>query len=291
MILDLSAASVPIIRRPGPDIVFDDSVPRFWLGGDPFKSRFFDALSTMFPEGEKFFIQCVRDYSDRISDPKLANAVKDFTYQEGQHSMVHRNFNNHLKSQGVDVDGLEGPLRAAFKWLRGHLPTAVTLAQTAATEHLTAVISHQFLDRLDIFAKADPRIAAMYYWHAIEEIEHKGVAFDVLKDVAGAGYFTRVLTLMWVTLAFTLHTFLIMSHMLRADGFSWFARTKLWLRGVWWLYRPGGMLLPLAPHYLEYFRPGFHPWRSGTSEVYRRWCEAYERTGDALRAGAVVHPA
>jgi predicted metal-dependent hydrolase len=282
---------IPITPRKGPEITFDDSIPRFWLGGDPFKTRFFDAMSTMFPEGEKFFIQCVRDYSDRIADPGLKEAVKGFNYQEGQHSLVHRRFNDHLKTQGVDVDWLERLLRDAFKGLRGHLPKTMTLAQTAATEHLTAVMSHQFMARRALLADADPRLRAMYYWHAAEEIEHKGIAFDVLKEIAGGGYFVRVLTMLWVTMAFTLHTFLIIGHMFRADGFSWHQRAGLWLRGLWWLYRPGGLILPLLPHYLAYYRPGFHPWQSGDLEIYRRWREAFDETGDTIRAGEVVYAA
>jgi predicted metal-dependent hydrolase len=282
---------ITITPRKGPEITFDESIPRFWLGGDPFKTRFFDALSTMFPEGEKFFIQCVRDYSNRIADPGLKEAVKEFNYQEGQHSLVHRNFNDHLKAQGVDVDWLERLLRDAFNWLRAHLPKTATLAQTAATEHLTAVISHQFMTRRDLFADADPRIRAMYYWHAAEEIEHKSIAFDVLKKVAGGGYLVRALTMLWVTIAFMLHTFLIMGHMFRADGFSWRQRAGLWLRGLWWLYRPGGLILPLLPHYLAYYRPGFHPWQNGDLGIYRRWREAYEETGDTIRASDVVYAA
>jgi predicted metal-dependent hydrolase len=285
------ATPIPITPRKGPGISFDDSVPRFWLDGNPFKTRFFDALSTLFPEGEKFFIQCVRDYSDRITDPGLKAAVKEFNYQEGQHSMVHRNFNNHLKAQGVHVDGVESRLRNAFTLLRKCLPQSTTLAQTAAIEHFTAVMSHEFMARPHMFANADPRIRAMYYWHAIEEIEHKGVAFDVLKKVAGGSYFIRVLTMFWVTIAFTLHTFVIMNHMFRVDGFSWRQRVGLWLRGLWWLYRPGGVILPVLPHYLAYYRPGFHPWQSGDLEVYRRWRDAYEKTGDMIRAGEIAHVA
>ncbi len=283
--------STPIVPRKGPGLQIDDSVPRFWMDGDAFKTRFFDAMSTMFPEGEKFFIQCVRDYSDRITDPALKQAVKEFTYQEGQHGIVHRRFNDHLKAQGIDINHLEGLLRTAFELLRGRLRKGTTLAQTAASEHLTAIMSHGFMMRSEIFAHSDPRLRAMYYWHAVEEIEHKGVAFDVMKKVAGVGYFTRILTMLWVTIAFTLHTFFIMNHMLRVDGFNLRQRAGLWLRGLWWLYRPGGMIPPLLPLYFAYFRPGFHPWQSGSTEAYRRWREAYDKTGDAIYAGAAVHAA
>ncbi len=50
-----------IVPRKGPDFGLDGDIPRHWFGGDAFKTRFFDAMSLLFPEGEKFFIQCVRD--------------------------------------------------------------------------------------------------------------------------------------------------------------------------------------------------------------------------------------
>ena len=82
-----------IVQRKGPDFGLDGDIPRWWFGNDPFKTRFFDAMSLLFPEGERFFIECVRDYRDQISDPVLLGQVKDFTFQEGQHGMVHTAYN------------------------------------------------------------------------------------------------------------------------------------------------------------------------------------------------------
>ncbi|MGV2481099.1 UNVERIFIED_CONTAM: metal-dependent hydrolase, partial [Salmonella enterica subsp. enterica serovar Weltevreden] len=65
-----------IVPRKGPDLGLDGDIPRYWLGGDAFKTRFFDAMSVLFPEGEKFFIACVRDYRDQIQDPELRAQVK-----------------------------------------------------------------------------------------------------------------------------------------------------------------------------------------------------------------------
>ena len=61
---------------PHPDIVpreqlsfgFDQDIPKYWFGGDPFKTRLFDAMSLIFPPGERFFMTCVRDFRDQITD-------------------------------------------------------------------------------------------------------------------------------------------------------------------------------------------------------------------------------
>jgi predicted metal-dependent hydrolase len=280
-----SQSTQSIVPRKGPDLGFDESMPKFWLDGDPFKTRFFDAMSTLFPEGEKFFIQCVRDYRDEIQDPTLQRQVKDFIYQEGQHSMAHGLFNDRLRAQGINVDAIEDESRRVLAFFRRKLPRAITLAQTAAVEHFTAFMAHGFMKRRELFEQAEPRMRALYFWHAAEEIEHKAVAFDVLQKVAGAGYFTRLLPMLWVSMAFPFHIFLVMRHMLRVDGFGPWQRMKIWARGLWWLYGWNGLIPPLLADYFAYYKPGFHPWQDGTLEAYERWRQVYERTGDARVAG------
>lgn len=255
----------------------EDDIPRYWFGGDPFKTRFFDALSLLFPEGERFFIECVRDYRGQVDDPALAEQIKQFTFQEGQHSRVHLEYNRRLGRQGINQVGAEAFLKKVLIWERRRLPKAFTLGQTAAAEHMTALMAHFFLENRDVLATADPRIRAVFCWHAIEEIEHKAVAFDVLQKVAGAGYFTRCAAMLYVSLVFPLHVFLLMRHMFRRDGFSFGQRAKLWLPGLWWLYGPPrGLFVRMLGHYLAYYRPGYHPWDRGETAVFDQWRSAYE---------------
>ncbi|MGH8445858.1 MAG: metal-dependent hydrolase [Solimonas sp.] len=275
-----------IVPRKGPEFAWAD-LPRWWFGNDPFRTRFFDAMSLLFPEGEKFFIACVRDYRDQITDPELRAQVKDFMYQEGQHGMVHTAFNNHLKSQGIAVDEvIERQKHIMFNVFRKHLPKTFTLGQTAAAEHMTALMAHGFFAN-GMFEDADPRVRAMYAWHAVEEIEHKAVAYDVFKKVARGSYLMRVLSMLQLSLSFPLHVFLIMAHMFKVDGVK--NRFSVWTKGLWWLYGPGGLYPRLMRHYLAYFKPGFHPWQHGDIETYTRWRDAYERSGnDAVHAADTV---
>ena len=276
-----------ITPRRSPDFGLEGDIPKYWLDNDPFKTRFFDAMSLLFPEGEKFFIVCVRDYRDQITDPKLQAEVKDFIYQEGQHGMVHTQFNNRVKAQGIDVDKvLEKQKNIMFGFFRKYFPRSFTLGQTAAAEHLTALMAHGFFSD-NLMQKADPRIRAMYAWHAVEEIEHKAVAFDVLTKVAKANYFTRILSFMLVTFTFPFHVFMIMRHMFRIDGVK--NKPMVWLKGLWWLYGWGGLYPRLIPHYLAYFLPFFHPWKHGDMDIYNLWVSEFERhRGDAIAAGDAV---
>ncbi|MEY2844167.1 MAG: hypothetical protein RI920_2204, partial [Pseudomonadota bacterium] len=96
----------PIIPREKLDFGLDGDIPTYWFGGDPYKTRLFDAMSLIFPPGERFFMTCVRDYRDQIHDPQLIEEIKGFNRQEAQHSLVHNQYNARLRAQGIDVDGM-----------------------------------------------------------------------------------------------------------------------------------------------------------------------------------------
>jgi predicted metal-dependent hydrolase len=280
-----------IVPREKLDFDLEGDIPKYWFGGDPFKTRFCDAMSTLFPEGERFFIMCVRDFRDRVTDPKLQAEIRDFIRQEGQHGMVHDQYNRRLKAQGIDVDMLEREQRRWIDFMRKHHSPQYTLALTASAEHMTAIMAHSFFGRKEVFAAADARMRALYTWHAMEEVEHKAVAFDVMQKAAGVGYVRRVVAMMMNSIFFPLHTFLIMRYMLKVDGFSRWERTKMWAKGLWWLYKPGGLFSPVLGHYLQYYKPGFHPWQEGETALYRVWLSVFNRTRDPVAAGEAVHAA
>ncbi len=60
----------------------------------------------------------------------------------------------------------------------------VDLTATTALEHFTATIASQLLVNTYIQElMTDKTMSTMWYWHAIEENEHKAVAFDVYEGV------------------------------------------------------------------------------------------------------------
>ena len=66
-----------------------------WLDNDPFKTAFFNALSMTFPAGERFFIDSVRHFRDKVKDPKLKQEISRFIGQEAMHSREHKKYNHH----------------------------------------------------------------------------------------------------------------------------------------------------------------------------------------------------
>ncbi|MFM2256876.1 MAG: hypothetical protein RIQ28_723, partial [Pseudomonadota bacterium] len=61
---------------------------RWWHGGDPFATAFYNALSSTFPKGEAFFIDSVKAFRNG-TPPKLAEEIRAFTMQEVIHSREH----------------------------------------------------------------------------------------------------------------------------------------------------------------------------------------------------------
>jgi predicted metal-dependent hydrolase len=180
---DTRPTGIPV-RRPAVDLA-NAEVDRWLVRGDPVLSHILAGLAAVFPNGEDFFVDSVRNYKDRFAnDPDMKARVKGFIGQESMHGREHRAFNMRLAGLGYPTHSLDaGLLRAAKRAQR--LPKAWQLSITAASEHLTSTFAHAVLGheptRQILFP--DPDVELLITWHALEELEHKDVAFDVLQDV------------------------------------------------------------------------------------------------------------
>jgi predicted metal-dependent hydrolase len=235
--------------------------PRWWLGGDPIATAFFNALSASFPQGERFFMDAVRPYRD-IAGGKLRNAITAFTAQEAVHSREHLVFNNAVSGHGYDFSPIDTYLKSRFDFGR-KLPRINQLCATIALEHYTAILAHALLSEGDDLAGAPAELKRMWHWHAIEEIEHKAVAFDTF--LAATSRFSPVRR--WWARCFAMVTITIMffqfigygvREFFRHDGINNLRSWRSLLRYLW--IRPG-IMRRAAPHYFAYYKPGFHPWR------------------------------
>ncbi|MFO0692943.1 MAG: metal-dependent hydrolase [Polyangiales bacterium] len=274
------------VRRPSFDV---SNVPVWWNGGDPVMTRFFDALAVHFPEGERFFIQSVRNFQDRIEDPGLKGDVQAFFKQEAQHGLAHDAYNAVMSAQGVHVDAILSQMKQVLRFAQRHLPHDQQLALTAAFEHITATLGEGFLEGDGaMLVRADPVMRAMFLWHGVEEVEHKAVAFDVYQRVVGGGYITRATALVVGTALVHVIVGRVMWHMLKVDGVA--GDPRVVARGLWRLYGPRGHLTRLVRPYLAWFRPGFHPWDTGVPDKVQEWLAAYETNRDPMAACEAVFP-
>ena len=266
------------------------SVPRHWNGSDPVLTRFFDALSLHFPDGERFFIQSVRNFQNEVTDTKLRDDIRHFIRQEGQHGMAHDRFNQVMREQGINVEKAIGNLRLFIRTTQKYLPKKYQLAMTAAFEHFTATLGEAMLDdKNDMFDDADPVMRALFLWHGVEEVEHKAVAYDVYQTAAGGGYFTRTLALTTAMAMLPVIVAPVFWHMLKLDGAT--RNPLIILKGLNKLSGPRGILTKMLPEFLAWYRPGFHPWETGMPEKVANWLKEYEEHGDPMKASEVVYGA
>jgi len=183
--LPTSPAATATIHTRSPSFDFT-SVPKHWFAGNLFATQVANGLNLLFPAGERFFVRSVRKYLDRIDDPKLREDIKGFSGQEGLHAYAHERYFEALERQGYDVRTfLRLYEKIAFGIAESVFPPEVRLSVTAACEHFTATMATHALQRhaSGNMMLGDPTMRALFLWHAVEEIEHRSVAFDVLRAV------------------------------------------------------------------------------------------------------------
>jgi len=256
-----SPRPMPVRRIP---LAFDAN--RVWFAGDPQVTHVLNALSVAFPEGEKFFMDSVAHYRKKLTDPALRQEVARFLGQEAAHTREHVAFNAWLEAQGLRVEHLE---RNVVKRLLGRarrLPPKAQLAVTCALEHFTSLIAEQLLEHPELSERMDPSIRKLWMWHAVEESEHKAVAFDVYRAVGG-GYATRVVVMVAATILFMGAVSYMKSDLVDQDPSAGGLRN--WLRGVDEMWGRKGWFRRLVPGYLSYFKPSFHPWERDTTDLLR----------------------
>lgn len=254
----------------------DDQVPRHWYGGQRAITSFFNNLSLFFPPGERFFVAAVNHYKDRVhDDPKLRSELKAFCAQEGFHSREHVRYNRMLQAQGYPARAMEQRIERILRLVTRVLTPRLRLSATCALEHFTATLAHCLLSNTEFLGDAHPVMAALWRWHAAEENEHKAVAYDVFRKIGGT-YFQRVSVMFLATLIFWP---LVVGHqvrLMRADRTLFALREWGSLLNYLWL-KPG-MLRKMWGFYLDYYRPGFHPWQLDNRHLLTTWQTEYEST-------------
>jgi predicted metal-dependent hydrolase len=239
----------------------DAPTKRWWLGGNPYGSALYDALSVTFPKGEAFFVESVRAFRHGAPD-KLAAEIKAFTTQEVMHSREHVQFNRRAVEAGYDFSRLEEnvDMRLAVSKTR---PPAVNLAATMALEHFTAILAHELLKDPRHLAGADAESANLWRWHSIEEIEHKGVAYDTwLYATRDWPRFKRwsvkARVMLYVTRNFVVDRTAGGLDLLAQDGIT---GPRAWAGLLWHAWIRPGMFRKILGAWSAFFLPGFHPWK------------------------------
>lgn len=253
-------------------------------------TQFMNTLSLFFPAGERLFIDAVRAYRDEIPDPDLKKAATAFIGQEALHSREHIEYNRLMDAAGLPASRLEQQVTRMLDWFREHGSREDLLVETIALEHFTALMGGFLLDHPEVIEGSQEDYRRMWEWHAMEEVEHKAVCFDVYEKCVGRGpraYAHRAVGMLRATTVFWTNVTRFYLEMTRASDAC---RREGWrghltvLNNL--LGRPG-LLRRQIPSWLEFFKYSFHPWQQDNSHHIARLQEladaAYRQAGTATR--------
>lgn len=262
---NLNLKAVPADARPsivprGFRVAQEALSHRHWVRKDPCATAFFNALSAVFPHGETFMIRSLIPWVERVPAP-LATEVSAFIEQEAGHSREHVAMNKALIGAGYDIEPLDRKIRA-FVAFFGDASDIVKLTATMCIEHFTAIIAAELLKNRDHLADVNDDMLELWLWHAVEEVEHKGVAYDVWNHATKdwnpvRRYMWRSLFMLAVTASFFVNRTLGQIELLRQDGFGFAWSLKSTLRAG---FGKGGIGRNVLRPWASFFRPGYHPW-------------------------------
>lgn len=248
------------------------TVPRhFGPDGDLVSSHVAACLSAVFPDGEDFFVRSVRHFRGDVVDPALKREVGGFIGQEAIHGREHRAFNRRLSELGYPTLFLERFTERLLAFADKVLSPKTRLAATAALEHYTATLAEQLLsdeETRELFG--DEKVRELFLWHALEESEHKTVAFDVYRAVGGSERMRRIV-MNGITVGFVGGVALAVALSLLGDRAAYHP-VRL-ARSLARLWRSPIVSRELWRELRSYNRPGFHPSDRDASELLTVWRE------------------
>ena len=242
---------------------------RHYVQGDLFMSHFVSMLSAMFPEGEDFFVRSVRRHADQVTDPELARQVRGFVGQEVTHGREHRAINESLQEMGYPTRGMDRFIKRRLALIERLWSPKVCLAITAALEHYTATLAETLLsDPAAQELLGDNEVRSLLLWHALEESEHKAVAFDVYRQVCDDEK-TRIWAMRLISVGFVGALIQWTLYSLARDRAAYhpvrLARSVAKLRHSPFLTRE------VFRRLRRYNQVGFHPDDIDATELLERW--------------------
>ncbi|GGQ58377.1 metal-dependent hydrolase [Streptomyces flaveolus] len=274
------------------DVQFDwESLPLHWVPGEPLTTHVINVLHLLLPEGERWFVEVFRQTMPLITDEELRSRVLGFTGQEAVHAEAHQGVLDHLIAKGVPITPYVDQVEHLFRQVLGDKPglnarrerqyLIERVAIIAGIEHFTAflgdwILNAEALDR----AGADPTMLDLLRWHGAEEVEHRAVAYDLLRHL-DRGYARRVRTMVVATTTLAQlwvrgTRYLTSVDPERAPGAkaTWRGASKAARRGL--LPNP----VKLVVSVLRYFSPRYHPSQEGSTQQ----AVAYLAVSPAARA-------
>jgi predicted metal-dependent hydrolase len=238
---------------------------RYWAENNPILTHFFNAFQSTFPEGEKLFIQAALDGAASLQkkgelDHIFKRDLKKFIQQEALHSQQHIKWTNALINYGYNgLESYDLRLKRFRIFSKKYFPLSLRLAITAAAEHYTASLAYLFTYiRPDILIRLPLQFRGLLLYHAMEELEHKSVCFDLYQNLSGS-YIIQLFGFLFVTLDLIINVYIRIRYLLKRDGIF---DSKHRLNLYKFLFGKKGIAKGLVIQIKRFLSPRFHPWNN-----------------------------
>lgn len=251
-----------------------DKVQKHWILNSAIATHFVNSMHIVFPEGEKFFVRSVRRFAKDIKDETLKKEINSFCGQEGIHAREHQRFWEVMQEQGLEPEkfasflkvtafsgkySIENMVRNTLNKVQPQLGDKMALSITTALEHYTAILANAlFHEPIATNDNIAPQMLELLHWHASEEIEHKAVCFDVLKQVDDS-YLIRVSGMGFATLMLWGYILSGQVYFLVKDKDKNIIQMPVEAYMLLKTVVFGEIGKNLSRHLLEYFKKDFHP--------------------------------
>ena len=176
------------VRRPKFD--FTDDVAWEWNPQNPAFSFSMNATSIIAIGFEQMIVAAVQEARPLMTDADVEAEAVAFLRQEAQHSSTHRKHVNALIRRYPGLQQTFDDALASFDRVTATRPLEFRLAYVADTE---ATFTPSFKLMLDneatLFRPGDDRVASLFLWHFVEEVEHRSSALLIYNAVVGKPWY------------------------------------------------------------------------------------------------------
>ena len=249
---------------------WNQELPRYYFDNSPFKTHLLNALSVTFPYGERFFIDSVKNYQDKVVDLEHREAITVFIKQENWHRYAHQQYNKWLETIGLPADRLESLANTKLEYCKGKFGPLGQIIVTVCMEHITAIFAEWTLNNPEILKSMHPHFQDLWRWHAIEELEHKCVAMDTFNAIGGyakiTGYHRQRTIMVIVTLYFIFNISRSTIILFKTDKQLWRWRTFKDAANLLF-NKQNGLIRFLAKHWFDFMRKNFNPNQHATDKL------------------------
>lgn len=252
---------------------------KYWFNDDPVISHFINALQATFPEGEKLFIQAAIDGAAQIMkkqkiEVQLKRDMKHFIKQEAMHSKQHAKWTDALINLGYSgFKRYDNQLKNLNKFFRKYVPAVLRLSITAAAEHYTASIAFIFTHvRPDLLIHSNHSFRGLLLYHAIEELEHKSVCYELYQKLSGS-YILRVFGMILSTIDLIINIFIRFRYLMKKDRLWTMSNKRKFYK---FLLGSNGIIQGLIYRIKDYFKLSFHPWENDERKLVNAHFRKYQ---------------